>query len=265
MVVQTNNLTAGLGAANIALYAFVYTPLKVVSISNTWVGAIVGAIPPLIGWTAATGQLDPGALVLGATLYLWQMPHFMALAWMCREDYAKGGYRMLSRFDPTGRRTAGCALRNCIYLLPAGMIAAGLGLTTNAFAYESAFITGAMTVTAANFYSSPTNAAARTLFKASLLHLPLFLAALLIHRVPQTQEQTAQWKVSLASPGNMFAASPVLPSDARSYAAQGALRTVSVPPFPFLPVPVELSPRAIQFEAAQHADVLSAQGPAKQL
>lgn len=235
LVLQTNNLTAGLGAANIALYAAVYTPLKVISISNTWVGAVVGAIPPLMGWTAATGQLDPGALVLSAALYLWQMPHFMALAWMCREDYVRGGYSMLSRFDPTGRRTAACALRNCMYLLPVGMLAAGLGVTTNAFAYESAFITGAMTVTAAAFYSSPTNAAARTLFRASLLHLPLFMTALLIHRVPHSQENAAQWKVSLANPSRMFAASPVLSSPEKSH----ALRTVCVAPFPFLPVPTD--------------------------
>lgn len=243
---QTNNLTAGLGAANIALYAAVYTPLKVVSVANTWVGALVGAIPPLMGWTAATGQLDPGAMVLGATLYLWQMPHFMALAWMCREDYARGGYSMLSKFDSTGRRTAACALRNCVYLLPVGMLAAALGLTTNAFAYEAAFITGAMTVTAAAFYSSPTNVAARTLFRASLLHLPLFMAALLIHRVPQTQEHAAQLRVSLANPTKMFAASPVLPSTERQSAAQGALRTVCVPPFPFLPVPAEPVPWPLQ-------------------
>lgn len=239
---QTNNLTAGLGAANIALYAAVYTPLKVLSVANTWVGAMVGAIPPLMGWTAATGQLDPGAMVLSATLYLWQMPHFMALAWMCREDYARGGYRMLSRFDPTGKRTAACALRNCVYLLPVGMLAAAFGVTTNAFAYEAAFITGAMTVTAAAFYSSPTNAAARTLFRASLLHLPLFMGALLIHRVPQTQEHTSQLRVSLANPSRMFAASPLLPGAERHSAAQGALRTVCVPAFPFLPVPAEPVP-----------------------
>lgn len=239
MFLQTNNLTAGLGAANIALYAAVYTPLKVVSVANTWVGAVVGAIPPLMGWTAATGQLDPGAIVLSATLYLWQMPHFMALAWMCREDYARGGYRMLSKFDPTGKRTAACALRNCVYLLPVGMLAAAFGVTTNAFAYEAAFITGAMTVTAAAFYSSPTNAAARTLFRASLLHLPLFMGALLIHRVPQTQEHTSQLRVSLANPSGMFAASPLLSGAERQSAAQGALRTVCAPPLPFLPVSAE--------------------------
>lgn len=85
---QTNLTTAALGAANIALYAGVYTPLKQISIANTWVGAIVGAVPPLMGWAAATGGLDAGAAILGAGLYFWQMPHFMALAWMCKADYA---------------------------------------------------------------------------------------------------------------------------------------------------------------------------------
>lgn len=237
-VLQTNNLTAGLGAANIALYAAVYTPLKVISISNTWVGAVVGAIPPLMGWAAAAGQLDLGSLVLASTLYFWQMPHFMALAWMCREDYARGGYRMLSQVDATGRRTAACALRNCIYLLPVGMLAAALGITTNAFAYESAFVSGAMTLAAAAFYSSPTNAAARTLFRASLVHLPLFMAALLAHRVPQMQGQGAQLQVSLLNPVRSFASSPVDSMPKQSTAAHGALQTMCVAPFPFLPIPM---------------------------
>lgn len=81
---KTNALTAGLGAANIALYAGVYTPLKTVLVANTWVGAIVGAVPPLMGWAAATGGLDMGAAVLGLGLYFWQLPHFMALAWIAR-------------------------------------------------------------------------------------------------------------------------------------------------------------------------------------
>lgn len=238
---QTNNLTAGLGAANIALYAAVYTPLKVVSIANTWVGAVVGAIPPLMGWAAASGQLQMGSLVLASTLYFWQMPHFMALAWLCREDYARGGYQMLSRLDPTGRRTAACALRNCLYLLPVGMLAAAVGLTSNAFAYESAFVSGAMTLSAAAFYSSPTNAAARALFKASLVHLPLFLAALLVHRIPQTQEHAAQFHVSLAPPVRSFASAPVHSQTQQSDAVRGALRTVCVAPFPFLPLPMESS------------------------
>ncbi|CAI5522896.1 unnamed protein product [Closterium sp. Naga37s-1] len=91
LATQTNSMTAGLGAANIALYAGVYTPLKQLHIANTWVGAVVGAIPPLMGWAAASGGLDAGAAVLAGALYLWQMPHFLALAWLCRKDYAAGG------------------------------------------------------------------------------------------------------------------------------------------------------------------------------
>ncbi|CAI5526503.1 unnamed protein product, partial [Closterium sp. Naga37s-1] len=123
LATQTNSMTAGLGAANILLYAGVYTPLKQLHIANTWVGAVVGAIPPLMGWAAASGGLDWGAGVLAGALYLWQMPHFLALAWLCRKDYAAGGYRMLSLADPTGRRTAAAALRNCCYMLPLGLAA----------------------------------------------------------------------------------------------------------------------------------------------
>ena len=89
--------------------------------------------------------------VLAAALYFWQLPHFLSLAWLCRADYARGGYKMLSLVDATGRRTAACALRNCLYLMPLGAAAACLGVTTGAFAYESAIITGIMATTAASF------------------------------------------------------------------------------------------------------------------
>lgn len=89
-----------LGAANIFLYAGVYTPLKQVSVANTWVGALVGAIPPLMGWAAASGSLEAGSAVLAAALFSWQMPHFLSLAWLCKEDYIRGGFQMLSRIDP---------------------------------------------------------------------------------------------------------------------------------------------------------------------
>lgn len=134
---KTNETTAALGAANILLYAGVYTPLKQLSVVNTWVGAVVGAVPPLMGWAAAAGTLDVGSILLASGLYFWQMPHFMALAWLCRADYAAGGYRMLSLIDATGKRTAACALRNCMYLFPLGIMAAWLGVTTPYFAYES--------------------------------------------------------------------------------------------------------------------------------
>ncbi|TQD86055.1 hypothetical protein C1H46_028394 [Malus baccata] len=92
---KANMLAAGLGASNLILYAFVYTPLKQIHPVNTWVGAVVGAIPPLLGWAAASGQVSLNAMLLPAALYSWQIPHFMALAYLCRNDYAAGGYELL--------------------------------------------------------------------------------------------------------------------------------------------------------------------------
>ncbi|KQK08191.1 hypothetical protein BRADI_2g40170v3 [Brachypodium distachyon] len=120
---KANGLAAGLAASNLILYAFVYTPLKQIHPVNTWVGAVVGAIPPLLGWAAAASEVSLNSMVLPAALYYWQLPHFMALAYLCRDDYLAGGYRMLSFADPTGKRTAWVSLRNCLYMLPLGLFA----------------------------------------------------------------------------------------------------------------------------------------------
>lgn len=244
---KTNATTAALGAANILLYAGVYTPLKQLSVVNTWVGAVVGAVPPLMGWAAAAGTLDIGSLLLASGLYFWQMPHFMALAWLCRADYAAGGYRMLSLVDPTGRRTAACALRNSAYLFPLGALATWLGVTTPYFAYESAFITAGMLLTAAKFYSSPSNANARLLFRASLLHLPLFMAAFLVHRRPNTVDDKTQLLVhnarllGLGTPVEVAeveeGALQALAHQQRAARLDATYARVSLPPLPFLPVP----------------------------
>ncbi|KXZ41674.1 hypothetical protein GPECTOR_325g41 [Gonium pectorale] len=135
---KANTLTAVLGASNILLYAAIYTPLKQVTVANTWVGAVVGAIPPLMGWASAAGDLDAGSAVLAAALFFWQMPHFLALAWLCKADYAAGGFRMLSMVDPTGRRTALAALRHSLYIAPVGLLAVLAGFATEPFAWEAA-------------------------------------------------------------------------------------------------------------------------------
>ncbi|KAF5731581.1 hypothetical protein HS088_TW18G00261 [Tripterygium wilfordii] len=119
---KANMLAAGFAASTLILYAFVYTPLKQIHPVNTWVGAIVGAIPPLLGWAAASGQVSLNAMILPAALYFWQIPHFMALAYLCRSDYAAGGFRMLSLADASGHKTALVALRNCLYLVPLGFL-----------------------------------------------------------------------------------------------------------------------------------------------
>ncbi len=183
---------------------------------------------------------------MASTMYFWQMPHFMALAWMFREDYRRGGYRMLSCFDPGGRRTAACALRNCIYLMPVGALAAWLGVTSPPFAWESAIMTGGMTLAAAAFYSSPTNAAARTLFKASLLHLPIFMAALLYHRIPQTEGNLLKLRASLENPLGSFAAMGVIDEQTLQNRNEKRLPSISAAPFPFLPMP------APDWQRAQH-------------
>jgi heme O synthase-like polyprenyltransferase len=379
--VQTNLTTAALGLGTIVLYAGVYTPLKQVSIVNTWVGAVVGAVPPLMGWAAAAGSLDVGAAILAAGLYFWQMPHFMALAWMWKADYAgaclraaagsgaagrhvfcrlgaralprqqqalgqqgssvriapgpappnphlmfcpsaAGGYRMLSLVDATGRRTAACALRNCLYLFPLGALATWVGVTSPYFAYESgagscggclgclatclaarpvpgqrllagqrhcccrtcpcpapasplpsfipsrlppipppsppacaAFITAGMMLTAAKFHATPTTTNARMLFRASLLHLPIFMTAFLLHRLPNTVEDKAGLLVHNARLLGLLGR----PLDAEEgeggeeeeaeegaellgrAASRLARVRLSLPPLPFLPVlPLEL-------------------------
>eukprot|EP00242_Pyramimonas_sp_CCMP2087_P011931 CAMPEP_0198205786 /NCGR_PEP_ID=MMETSP1445-20131203/9321_1 /TAXON_ID=36898 /ORGANISM="Pyramimonas sp., Strain CCMP2087" /LENGTH=262 /DNA_ID=CAMNT_0043878215 /DNA_START=459 /DNA_END=1244 /DNA_ORIENTATION=+ len=182
---QTNSTTAALGAGTILLYAGVYTPLKQISAANTWVGAVVGAIPPLMGWAAARGELDVGAGALAAILYFWQLPHFLALAAMFKEDYAAGGYRMLSLKDTTGKRVAAAALRNCIYLAPVGLLAFAAGVTTLPFAFESAAVTAYMGYYSVKFYRNPTIPQARLMFRSSLMYLPLLMTAMIVHRIPQ--------------------------------------------------------------------------------
>jgi protoheme IX farnesyltransferase len=120
------------------------------------------------------------------------MPHFLALAWMCQDDYARGGFRMLPKVDPTGRRTAAVALRHCAFLLPLGAAAAALHVTSPWFAGEAALLAGAMGAGALAFRANPTAASARKLFRGSLLYLPLLLAALAAHRQPNRHAVTWQ-------------------------------------------------------------------------
>mmetsp|Transcript_9339 Transcript_9339/g.28129 ORF Transcript_9339/g.28129 Transcript_9339/m.28129 type:complete len:268 (+) Transcript_9339:245-1048(+) len=131
---KTDEVTAALGAANIALYAGVYTPLKVIHPVNTWVGAIVGAIPPVMGWSAATGGdlSHPGCWLLGGMLFVWQIPHFHALAAVCAKDYQRGGYKMLAQTEP--KLNARVAALMAYSLLPLGPLAIHFNLTTPWFA-----------------------------------------------------------------------------------------------------------------------------------
>src|SRR4029077_15203329 len=114
LAIICNALSAVLAATTIVIYIFAYTPLKRTSTANTAVGAIPGAIPPMIGWAAARGDIGPGAWSLFIIVFLWQMPHFFAITWMCREDYLRAGFRMISSDDSSGERSASQSVFFCI-------------------------------------------------------------------------------------------------------------------------------------------------------
>jgi protoheme IX farnesyltransferase len=175
----SNGLTALLALANVILYALVYTPLKPRSSTNTLVGALVGGIPPVMGWTAATGSVAPGALALGALLFAWQIPHFLALAWMYREDYARGGYKMVSTSDPSGARTSTLSVIYSLLLLVPCLALVFLGHASGFFGYLALILTAWLTFAALRFAASRETRDARRLFLATLLYLPL-LSLLLI-------------------------------------------------------------------------------------
>ncbi|NWW33380.1 COX10 protein, partial [Panurus biarmicus] len=173
LTLGVNPLTGALGAFNIFLYTCCYTPLKRMSITNTWVGAVVGAIPPMMGWTAATGSLDAGALLLGGILYSWQFPHFNALSWSLREDYSRGGYCMMSVTHPGLCRRV--ALRHCLALIGLSAVAPVLDITTWTFPIISLPINLYISYLGFRFYRDADRSSSRKLFFCSLWHLPMLL------------------------------------------------------------------------------------------
>ena len=178
-----NVLAAALAAATIASYIFVYTPLKRVTTLNTIVGAVPGALPPLIGWTAARGSVNAEGVTLFAILFLWQMPHFLAIAWLYRSDYAQAGFRMLSENDESGAVTGRQAFIYALALLAVSL------LPSVFFAYSALYFYGALLLgagfasVAANFaVSGGSVPAARWLFLASIAYLPFLLALMVLAR-----------------------------------------------------------------------------------
>jgi len=177
-------LPAALAAVNIVLYALLYTPLKPRTTFNTLVGAVCGAIPPVIGWTAVTGSVDPGAWLLGGLLFVWQIPHFLALAWMYREDYARGGHEMLPVRDHDGEITAQVVLLTTLPLVPLAMSATALGLVGMVSAVVTALCGIGFTWFAWGFFRVRDDRSARRLFLASITYLPVVLAVMTIDRGP---------------------------------------------------------------------------------
>ncbi|KAJ0180338.1 hypothetical protein K1T71_003742 [Dendrolimus kikuchii] len=186
-----NPLTAALGAGNLILYTSVYTPMKRMSILNTWLGSVVGAIPPLMGWAGCTGSLDAGALVLGIILFSWQFPHFNALSWNLRPDYSRAGYRMMAVTDPGLCRRV--ALRHTGVITATCLGSSYLEVTNMWFALESLPLNIYFMYLAWQFYQKSDSGSSRKLFRFSLIHLPALMLLMLINKkywsTANTQEQ----------------------------------------------------------------------------
>ena len=180
LAAAANVSSAVLAVITIAIYIFAYTPLKRTSTANTAVGAIPGAIPPMIGWAAARGTLDAGAWSLFAILFLWQLPHFFAIAWMYRDDYSRAGFRMISSDDRSGERSASQSVFFCILLLIIAGLPASLGVVTMLYVPIELALGGLFIAAAMRFLRLRTPASARLLFIGSIVYLPLLLGALVL-------------------------------------------------------------------------------------
>ena len=173
-----NPLTSVVGAVTSISYLFIYTPLKRVTWVNTLVGAIPGALPPLMGWTAARNELSGEGWALFAILAFWQIPHFMAIAWLYRDEYAKAGFVMLPNVDAGGGRTAQQAVSNTIALLLASLCPFAFGLNGKIYLVVALVLGAGYFWCAVRFARQLTAQRARQLFLASIIYLPLLIAAL---------------------------------------------------------------------------------------
>lgn len=182
LVWLVNLVTAGLAALTLASYVWAYTSLKQRSTLNTLVGAVPGALPVLGGWTAAGGSLDPAAWALFWTLFLWQLPHFLALAWMYREDYRTAQLQMLSVEDVDGRRTAQMALLYAVALVPVSLLPSLFGVTHVVY-FSGALLLGLGYVAASLFMLRDPSRRAWWVFVASIVYLPALLTLAVLDKV----------------------------------------------------------------------------------
>lgn len=182
LALAVNPLTSALGAASLFIYVFVYTPLKRVTWLNTVVGAIPGGLPPLMGWTAARGHLSADGWALFGILAIWQLPHFMAIAWMYRDEYARAGFKMLPVVDPEGHRTGSQAVTHTLALVPVSLCPALLRLTGPVYLVGALVLGVAFIWAAIQFSRQLTLARARQLFYVSILYLPLLLGLMVLDK-----------------------------------------------------------------------------------
>ena len=183
LALAVNLLTSVLGAVTLVSYVFIYTPLKRVTWLNTAVGAIPGALPPLMGWAAARNELSGQGWALFAILAFWQLPHFFAIAWIYREDYAKAGFVMLPNVDSEGRQTGHQTISNSLALLIVSLCPFMFGMAGTVYLAGAIILGAGFLFCAIQFSRQLTLSRARQLFLASIIYLPLLLALMVFDKV----------------------------------------------------------------------------------
>jgi heme o synthase len=183
LLMFVNWMTAFLGTATLTSYVLVYTPLKRLTTLNTIIGAIPGAVPPMMGWTAVTGSLAPPALALFGILFVWQVPHFLAIATLYRDDYRAGGFKMLPVNDPKLARTARQILLYSAAMLPVSLLPVIVGIGGRVYEVMAVVLGIAFFAFALSCATHRTRTEARKLFFASIIYLPVLLAILMMDQM----------------------------------------------------------------------------------
>jgi heme o synthase len=179
LAMRTNLLAAALALSTLIVYLIVYTPMKRRTSLATLVGAVPGALPPLIGWTASHGSVSAGGAALFAIVFLWQIPHFMAIAWLYRDDYGRAGFPMLSVIEPEGRRSGRQAVLYAIALIPVTLVPTIVGVSGMVYGAVALVMGLGLLWLAARFAIARTEGTARALFFGSIVYLPLLWIAMI--------------------------------------------------------------------------------------
>jgi protoheme IX farnesyltransferase len=179
LALRANGLAASLALATLIVYLAVYTPMKRRTSLATLVGAVPGALPALIGWTASHGSIDAGGATLFAMVFLWQIPHFMAIAWLYRDDYGKAGFPLLPVIEPGGRRAGTQAVLYTAALLPVSLAPTMVGMTGPVYFGLALVLGAAFMVLSVRFATARNEGTARALFFGSIIYLPLIWIAMI--------------------------------------------------------------------------------------
>ena len=180
LLFKSNFLTLFLTELTVAVYVLIYTPLKMATPQTTWIGAFAGAMPPLIGWAAATGKLSLEAWILFAIQFLWQIPHFLALFWMNREDYARAGFKVMPALDPEGKITSAQIALHSFSVLPVVLLPAFCGMAGTGYELAALCVGTAYMGLGLKASWGLERADTKRLFLASLIYLPLIFGMLWI-------------------------------------------------------------------------------------